>query len=82
MFGDVDFDPTMAYAACPFEEQLEALTRAVEAGKVEGRGGKGDTLRPGSAPLARHCRGDHFAGDACRRSSILACLPSRCGTSG
>jgi aryl-alcohol dehydrogenase-like predicted oxidoreductase len=34
MFGDLDFDPAMAYAACPFEEQLEALSRAVTAGKV------------------------------------------------
>jgi hypothetical protein len=36
MFGDLDFDPTMAYAACSFEEQLEALVRAVTAGKVGG----------------------------------------------
>ena len=34
MFGDVDFDPAMAYAACSFEEQLEALSRAVRVGKV------------------------------------------------
>ena len=36
MFGDLDFDPSMAYAACPLEEQLEALGRAVAAGKVRG----------------------------------------------
>ena len=34
MFGDLDYDPGMAYAACSFEEQLEALCRAVQAGKV------------------------------------------------
>ena len=34
MFGDVDYDPSMAYASCPIEEQLEALTAAVHAGKV------------------------------------------------
>ncbi|KAL4443893.1 hypothetical protein ABPG75_011630 [Micractinium tetrahymenae] len=34
MFGDLDYEPSMAYAACSFEEQLEALGRAVEAGKV------------------------------------------------
>lgn len=37
MFGDLDYDPSMAYAACSFEEQLEALSRAVEAGKVRVR---------------------------------------------
>ena len=34
MFGGVDYDPGAAYAACSFEEQLGALARAVEAGKV------------------------------------------------
>lgn len=34
MFGDLDYDPAMVYAAASFEEQLEALGRAVEAGKV------------------------------------------------
>lgn len=34
MFGDLEYDPSMAYAACSFEEQLGALGRAVEAGKV------------------------------------------------
>ena len=35
MFGDSEYDPSMAYAAASFEEQLEALGRAVEAGKVK-----------------------------------------------
>lgn len=34
MFGDVDYDPSCAYTSVPLEEQLEALGRAVEAGKV------------------------------------------------
>ncbi|EFN60059.1 hypothetical protein CHLNCDRAFT_48407 [Chlorella variabilis] len=34
MFGDLDYDPAMAYAAASFEEQLGALAAAVEAGKV------------------------------------------------
>lgn len=34
MFGDTDFDPGMAYASSPIEEQLEALAAAVRAGKV------------------------------------------------
>lgn len=35
MFGDVDFDPSSAYADyVPLEEQLEELGRAVEQGKV------------------------------------------------
>ncbi|KAF8064533.1 tas [Scenedesmus sp. PABB004] len=34
MFGDVDYDPAAAYQAVPLEEQLEALGRAVAAGKV------------------------------------------------
>ncbi|KIZ07247.1 Protein tas [Monoraphidium neglectum] len=34
MFGDVDYDRTCAYPSVPLEEQLEALGRAVAAGKV------------------------------------------------
>ncbi|KAG2498164.1 hypothetical protein HYH03_003921 [Edaphochlamys debaryana] len=35
MFGDADYDPSYAYdCTVPLEEQLEALGRAVEAGKV------------------------------------------------
>mmetsp|Transcript_42154 Transcript_42154/g.109299 ORF Transcript_42154/g.109299 Transcript_42154/m.109299 type:complete len:265 (+) Transcript_42154:757-1551(+) len=35
MFGDVDYEPAMAYdAVVPFEEQLEAVGQAVAAGKV------------------------------------------------
>ncbi|KAI8476768.1 MAG: Aldo/keto reductase [Monoraphidium minutum] len=34
MFGDVDYDPSCAYPSAPLEDQLEALGRAVDAGKV------------------------------------------------
>ncbi|BBN20432.1 hypothetical protein MPTK1_8g18990 [Marchantia polymorpha subsp. ruderalis] len=34
MFGDIDYDPTASYAPVPIEEQLEALSRAKEAGKI------------------------------------------------
>ena len=34
MFGQTAYQPEQAYAAAPMEEQLEALGRAVEAGKV------------------------------------------------
>ena len=34
MFGTTDFDPSMSYPSIPMEEQLEALTAAVHAGKV------------------------------------------------
>ncbi|GAB4822478.1 hypothetical protein N2152v2_009524 [Parachlorella kessleri] len=34
MFGDLDYDPFMDYASVPLEEQLEAIQRAVSAGKV------------------------------------------------
>ncbi|KAH9306632.1 hypothetical protein KI387_011036, partial [Taxus chinensis] len=34
MFGETDYDPTQQYAAVPIEEQLEALGRAVNAGKI------------------------------------------------
>ena len=34
MFGQTAYRPQQAYAAVPLEEQLEALGRAVEAGKV------------------------------------------------
>ena len=35
MFGQTAYRPEQAYAAAPMEEQLEALGRAVEAGKVQ-----------------------------------------------
>ena len=34
MFGEVDFKPANAYSSVPIEEQMEALTKAVKAGKV------------------------------------------------
>ncbi|KAK9817832.1 hypothetical protein WJX72_002852 [[Myrmecia] bisecta] len=34
MFGDIDYDPSAAYAATLLDEQLEALSAAVSAGKV------------------------------------------------
>ena len=34
MFGETEFDVERVYASAPLEEQLEALGRAVEAGKV------------------------------------------------
>lgn len=34
MFGETEFRPQQAYASAPLDEQLEALGRAVEAGKV------------------------------------------------
>ena len=34
MFGETEFRVERAYASAPLEEQLEALGRAVEAGKV------------------------------------------------
>ena len=34
MFGEVDFKPANAYSSVPIEEQMEALTKAVNAGKV------------------------------------------------
>ena len=34
MFGQTAYRPQQSYAAVPLEEQLEALGRAVEAGKV------------------------------------------------
>ncbi len=35
MFGEVDFEPTYAYSSVPIEEQMEALSLAVAAGKVK-----------------------------------------------
>ncbi|KAL3690563.1 hypothetical protein R1sor_016872 [Riccia sorocarpa] len=34
MFGEVDYDPAASYASVPIEEQLGALSRAKEAGKI------------------------------------------------
>lgn len=59
MFGDSEYDPSMAYAAASFEEQLEALGRAVEAGKVKQQAvacGSGRGVQwPLQALLAVHC---------------------------
>lgn len=34
MFGDTDYDPSSSYLAVSIEEQLQALSVAVEEGKV------------------------------------------------
>lgn len=34
MFGETDYDPLRHYTPVCFEEQLDALERAVDAGKV------------------------------------------------
>ncbi len=61
MFGETDFDVDQVYASAPLEEQLEALGRAVEAGKVcqvglsnETPWGLMECCRLGAQP-ASHC---------------------------
>lgn len=34
MFGEIEYDPRRQDCSTPIEEQLHALTRAVDAGKV------------------------------------------------
>ncbi|GAA0145943.1 oxidoreductase [Lithospermum erythrorhizon] len=34
MFGDTEYDPAQSYSSVPIEEQLDALGRAVDAGKI------------------------------------------------
>ena len=34
MFGETDYDPARQYSSVSFDEQLDALGRAVDAGKV------------------------------------------------
>lgn len=34
MFGETEYDPNCQYTSVPMEEQLEALGRAIDAGKV------------------------------------------------
>lgn len=34
MFGENEYDPTRQFGSIPIEEQLDALGRAVDAGKV------------------------------------------------
>lgn len=34
MFGETEYDPCQQYSAISIEEQLEALSKAVNAGKV------------------------------------------------
>ena len=43
MFGEVDFKPAYSYSSVPLEEQLEALTAAVTAGKVKHVGVSNET---------------------------------------
>ena len=37
MFGETDYDPRLQFTSVPLEEQLEALERAVNCGKVKDR---------------------------------------------
>jgi hypothetical protein len=34
MFGETEYDPSFQYTSVPMEEQLEAVGRAMDAGKV------------------------------------------------
>jgi len=34
MFGETEYDPSFQYTSVPMEEQLEALGRAIDTGKV------------------------------------------------
>ncbi len=34
MFGETEYDPSRQFGSIPIEEQLDALGRAVDAGKV------------------------------------------------
>lgn len=34
MFGETEYDPTRQFCSIPIEEQLDALGRAVDSGKV------------------------------------------------
>ena len=43
MFGETDYDPARAYLSVPLEEQLTALTAAVQAGKVRHVGVSNET---------------------------------------
>ena len=36
MFGETEYDPVRQYPSIGIDEQLEALSRAVKAGKVSG----------------------------------------------
>ncbi|CAN6168380.1 unnamed protein product [Urochloa humidicola] len=38
MFGEIEYDPSCQYTSVPMEQQLEALGRAIDAGKVCHRG--------------------------------------------
>ena len=61
MFGETDFCVERVYESAPLEEQLEALGRAVEAGKVRQVGLSNETpwglmecCRLGAQPVLRH----------------------------
>ncbi|KMS96551.1 hypothetical protein BVRB_8g201980 isoform F [Beta vulgaris subsp. vulgaris] len=43
MFGEIEYDPRRQYCSTPIEEQLHALTRAVDAGKVRYAGLSNET---------------------------------------
>jgi aryl-alcohol dehydrogenase-like predicted oxidoreductase len=58
MFGDVDYDPSMAYAAISFEEQVAALAAAAAAGKIRHWGLSNET----PWGLMKFCAAADFAG--------------------
>lgn len=43
MFGEVEYKPAYSYSSVPLEEQMEALTAAVAAGKVNHIGVSNET---------------------------------------
>ncbi|PQQ21933.1 protein tas-like isoform X2 [Prunus yedoensis var. nudiflora] len=34
MFGEIEYDPTRKFSSIPIDEQLDALGRAVDSGKI------------------------------------------------
>ena len=96
MFGDLDYDPTMGYAAASFEEQLEALAAAVAAGKVRGSRGSwvarwlaappgwNAALRTATRAPVRAKLAHATAGmrQPTRPPVVPCCIPARCGTWG
>lgn len=57
MFGDVEYDPTMAYSSVPLEEQLEAVASALHAGKLRYFGLSNET----SWGLMKFCKLSHIS---------------------
>ncbi|KAH7316214.1 hypothetical protein KP509_21G083100 [Ceratopteris richardii] len=76
MFGEVDYDPSCRYSSVPLEEQLDALSSAVSAGKIRHIGLSNET----PYGIMEFCRLSDSSPDYCRIISVQNAYNLLCRT--